>query len=439
MQKKILSQELYLYVLYPKINIEDCFKIAKEVVGIDYNFLSYELVEANGLLGALGQYYKLKLTINKAGDDVVLNLFAKFMIDFPKDAFPRGEDAFPRVGDAFPKDGPPTLSLQEEFVYTVFVPELKNIGLGNICDFLPRCYFMRSSDVMVFEDLTYSDYEAVNSEEPYSYEMLLLVVKKLAKMHACSLLYEEITSKGSGETTKINVQFSKYVMGFSQAVDTKFKDTIHYCNVNTTVNYIYNQFPDVAKEITMEEFRERSRNIFDSVLDKMKTSGKYRNVICHGDLWGGNMLFKFKDTRPVDCFLVDYQMIKYCPPAQDLMAFLYINTRTNYLSKLINDYYTEMSTIFKRYSFDLSTVYPYEVFMDSCEYMKSYAVWQAAAYYPSSLDRKKVQDLLGSVEETVQFFAVDKTEVLKVLMKHDWIRSRFREIVEHLYDLCLQK
>lgn len=423
--KKLIYElifELHEHILSPRINREDCYKIVRDAMGTNYENLNYEVAETEGLLGLLGKYCKIKITVTQSNKDKVFRLFAKFV-----------PIELPHLNLVF---------LKEQFFYTTFLPELKRVGLEDIIDFLPKCYFTRSLDVIVFEDLSHSNYRPVRCDELFSYEMLQSAVKKIAKMHCCSLLYEEIMTKESGKETRINEKFDEYVKESVYVKDNKFIETFNHCGINSTVNYVFDQFADIPKEISMGTFKERTRKLFDLMLDTLESSEKYRNVICHGDVWGGNILFKFDDTKTSDCRFIDYQLIRYCPPAHDLQAFFYINTdketRIRYMSCLIDQYYDELSTLFKRYNLDLNRIYSYDHFIDCCNYMKPQAICLAALMYPLSLDREKVQNLLLVPEKMMEFMTVDKSDVLQELMKDDRVRARYREIVEDLYDMCLE-
>lgn len=77
---------------------------------------------------------------------------------------------------------------------------------------------------------------------------------------------------------------------------------------------------------------QKLRDAFHDVKKIAKPSQKYRNVICHGDLWTNNMMFD--DTLPIPkCVLVDYQCLRYAPLVLDILHFLYVNTTRAYREK----------------------------------------------------------------------------------------------------------
>jgi thiamine kinase-like enzyme len=67
-----------------------------------------------------------------------------------------------------------------------------------------------------------------------------------------------------------------------------------------------------------------------------KPSDKYRNILCHGDLWLNNILFKLdEDGKPTDAALVDFQIIRYVPPAMDIVMFLHATTTRDFRERHI--------------------------------------------------------------------------------------------------------
>lgn len=86
-------------------------------------------------------------------------------------------------------------------------------------------------------------------------------------------------------------------------------------------------------------------NLYDimckCILDKKKD--KF-NVICHGDLWINNIMFKYDDNESIvtDVKFIDLQAMRYTSPVTDLLQFFYTSTtidlRANYINMLLDDY-----------------------------------------------------------------------------------------------------
>ena len=52
-----------------------------------------------------------------------------------------------------------------------------------------------------------------------------------------------------------------------------------------------------------------------------------RNVVCHGDAWANNFMFRHDDAgRSVEVSMVDYQLARYTPPPSDLVIMMFFCT-----------------------------------------------------------------------------------------------------------------
>lgn len=72
---------------------------------------------------------------------------------------------------------------------------------------------------------------------------------------------------------------------------------------------------DMLTELNDEQkrkFKEKITNLSTDHPKDLLPSKKHRNVLCHGDLWSHNLLFKYDANRnPVDCCLIDFQLARY--------------------------------------------------------------------------------------------------------------------------------
>lgn len=419
--------EIYEIVLYTNLSREDCYKIVKNKVGLNnYEFSSWRLSPMELRSGFLGDYYKLTIDVKENDELQSSNFFLKYLATY--------NESFQEMSIfAFKK---------EEFFYGTFIPEVNKLGLQEITDFLPKCYFSRSDDVIVFEDLSSLDYKSLEKGEALSYENLVLVTKQLAKLHACSLLYEEIMTEKLGKPCRIGDEFAKYVEeAFLIRIDGRPPSMIA-SGISGNLNYLLDVFPDIPKKFTLEEFKKKLKELYDKMMLCDLKSTKFRNVLAHGDLWGNNFLFKKDENhKPVECCLIDYQLIRYCPPGHDLLFFLYVNsdkdTRKKYMFKILEDYYNELSQIFKKYNFDFTEIYTYNAFLESCEFVKPEAIALASLYlqfvlYPA----EKVEELALDKEKFQYIVLVDRKEVIDEVYHNNVYRQRIREIVEDLYEVC---
>ncbi|KAJ8920881.1 hypothetical protein NQ315_015674 [Exocentrus adspersus] len=353
-----MIKEINECVLYPKLSREDCYKIVQSKIGSsEYKFLNYKLIAVDERKGFLGDYYKLSIEIQQNGSNKLLQFFAKYLPTYNDMALDLALCSFKK----------------EEFYYKKLIPELNDLGLGDVTNFLPKWFFSRTNDVLVFEDMSVLQYESLPVNIPYTYELLSMTIKRLAQIHACSIIYEERLSGEANETVRLDVKYPEYVeeMTCQNVKDTTVRRTFA-CAIRTFINGMLPQFPDIPKKITMEQFQNKAQLVFNLMYEKAKKSDRFRNVLCQGDCWSSNILFKADKSH---CYIVDYQVTRYCPPGHDINFLLYMTcrkrTRTKFESKLLQEYYTELSNILQKYKVDPQKIYTYQEFLDCYRYMKS--------------------------------------------------------------------
>lgn len=98
-----------------------------------------------------------------------------------------------------------------------------------------------------------------------------------------------------------------------------------------------------------------------------------RNVLCHRDSWNGNIFWEYdkESQEPVGCRMVDFQLMRYSPPALDVLNFLYNNfddrrRRDQEIPELLKYYHNSLRMELKRLKLpeDLITV---EEFQEDCQ------------------------------------------------------------------------
>lgn len=419
--------EVYECILYPNLSREDCYTILKNKVGSsDYKFLNYKLIPLQEREGYLGDYFKLKIEIEHNGEVKLSHLFAKYLPTY-------NEMAQNLAADSFKK---------EEFYYFEFMRELNDLGLSDITNFLPKCYFSRTNEVIILEDMTMMNYKTFPISVAYTYEMLLMTIKQLAKTHACSILYEELLSKNSNTIVRLDTKYPEFVeeKAIYNTEETHVKKALD-CALKTFLDML-RAFPDIPKKFSLEEFVKKGKVALDLCYEKVKKSNKFRNVLCQGDCWASNILFKIgKDNLPTDCCLLDYQLTRYCPPAHDIYFLLYMATtkdiRKKYESKLLQEYYLELSDILQRYNVDLQKIYTYQEFLDSCEYMRSQGLCHTAMVLQFVLfPKEKLKIIVQDREQLSKLFLVNRDIFIEELKYEGIYGQRMRELAEELYEFC---
>ncbi|XP_023015324.2 uncharacterized protein [Leptinotarsa decemlineata] len=411
-----LVQELIEHFKNPNLSREDCYVAVKnKLKSKEISFIGYQLEALNERLGFLGDYYQLKITVKHNERVELLKFFAKYL----------------------PTTNETTKSLallsfnKERFIYQTFIPVLNELGFEELTDFAPKCFFARSNDVLVLEDVSILRYKSSDIHTPVSYEWLVIVSKLLAKFHACSILYEEKIR------SKLNQEYCEYLKEIS--FTTEPSGAVMLRGARTVVELFMDILPTISKRLGIESLKRKVDNAFSRMFQILKEPSRFRSVICHGDLWGSNILTKSgQDGKPKSCFLVDYQLTRYGPPAMDLLFLLYTNTdketRKQYMDAAVREYHEELSRILNKYDVDVNNIYDFETFLESCEYVRSAVICQAACYLQILLcPKEKIKMINDSPEDSLHFYLVDRSDVFLEAMEYEPFRKRMEEIVE---DLC---
>ncbi|KAK9496387.1 hypothetical protein O3M35_013319 [Rhynocoris fuscipes] len=104
-----------------------------------------------------------------------------------------------------------------------------------------------------------------------------------------------------------------------------------------------------AGSVAIEEAVHKMSVLKGSVFTRMfnlVTPKEPLAVICHGDFWINNMLFRYKDDVPEEVMFVDLQVARYASPSTDILHFLSTSIEpevaTNYHEELIAAYHESL-------------------------------------------------------------------------------------------------
>ncbi|XP_069690944.1 uncharacterized protein [Periplaneta americana] len=190
---------------------------------------------------------------------------------------------------------------------------------------------------IVLEDLKVKGFRlADNRTSGLDVKHCLLVMRTIARYHAASL-----------------VQYQKDPTIFEPLMDNVFsidKD-------NGSKEFIEANINRVAKEVNTwpeyDTFLKKLQNLRDTAVEKWRLgvtrNGEF-NVLCHGDLWLNNMMFRYsEDAAEVeDLRFVDFQLTYWTSPAVDLHYFMYTSASAEALEHselLIQEYYNTLCEI----------------------------------------------------------------------------------------------
>ncbi|XP_072395404.1 uncharacterized protein [Diabrotica undecimpunctata] len=417
-------QELVEYLQIPQVLREDVYEILrKRMKHKNYKLLAYYIEDINIKDGNLSDYLKLAVSIQEEKGINNIKFFVKLLpsklLYFQELLTPQG----------FKK---------EILFYNTFVPIAEQLGMTDM-DFLPRCYLVKN-DLIVLNDLSVQGYSSTEGKF-FDYEHLSLVIRQLAKLHSLSFLIEHRLSKVLGENIKIDEYFPDLTEEY-HILPNELNDTHIQYAVSDLEAYSY-----LAKHISIEEFKRRAQIRLNQVYSAVKKSDSFRNVISHGDIWKPNIFFKWDSNKhPQHSVIIDYQLLKYCPQAIDILMVTYVNatkqTRDQYMDLLLEQYHSELTTTLGKFGMNIEQISPFKDLKQSVQELKIHGIFIGMLYNKfMGLPTDKLGNVLKDPAKNKQFWTdVNyRTEVLNVMWDdvHEEWKKKCEENVIELYELCM--
>lgn len=298
---------------------------------------------------------------------------------------------------------------------------------------------------MVFQDLSALDYKIRNIFERFDRSHTLQALRTLSRFHASSIIFEEKRRKLVHRVYTINEEFEAILsVGGYKMTNPWFVQCMNGALETVKQFSIYRENHELMSKI------ERGwQQIWSEALQLSNFSSKYRNVICHRDLWNNNILFHYEKIgdkiEPDDCLLVDFQAVRCQPPAGDIMLLLYCNLDPKFreanMTYFLNYYYQELSSNLLRNEVDIKTIITKEQFAASAEEQRLWAVVVCACLIPQFwIDDDLTTDTFSDTAQFDEILSKDKASFISKMIninkdykKH--VLEIFEEIVERY---CIQ-
>ncbi|XP_063225241.1 uncharacterized protein LOC134532600 isoform X2 [Bacillus rossius redtenbacheri] len=218
-------------------------------------------------------------------------------------SFPQGEIAQGFIQEQM-------LFEKERQVYKEVLPDVNRLAVEALgsSPFSPEFYDTIEKDVLILEDLKATGFEMADRQAGLDLAHCRLVVEALARFHAISLAMLDRQELQTGALREVMFKESnKKLESFLRPTYSEVADA-----VGTWPGY--------------ERFADRLRLAGETVFRKLLGlfgAGGELVVLCHGDLWCNNMLFKYSAAgEPLEVRFVDFQVTRLASAATDLHYFL---------------------------------------------------------------------------------------------------------------------
>ncbi|XP_065365871.1 uncharacterized protein pkm [Calliphora vicina] len=257
--------------------------------------------------------------------------------------------------------------LREALAYEKFLPLVedfqKSKGLDVSDRFFeyPQCYFTSTEEfdeTICMNDLQVEGFFMHNRFEPLTLDHVVYIMGIYAKLHATSLaMKDQIPEKINSfknisdifEQRKNDVQLNDYFESLKRSALESI-DKEHEQAYWDKLNEYFNS----------GTFYELMLTLLDS-----NTSEPY-SVICHGDCWINNVMFKQENGKVVDARLIDWQIMRYSSPIIDIMYFLMSSTtrefRKQHFQQVLHGYHCAVQEHIKKLDSDPEKLYSCSAF-----------------------------------------------------------------------------
>ncbi|XP_046489895.2 uncharacterized protein [Neodiprion pinetum] len=219
--------------------------------------------------------------------------------------------------------------------------------LGKDQNLIPHCLHA-DDELIILEDLKHQGFKMLDKKQGLDIEHAKLVMKALAQFHAASLNLEynepEKYAKIRSEIKEVLFPADKDHEGIKSMITALPNLMMFYLKVSATPE------DDHAKEMAyFEDKSEKMYNILKEVIKPKKFA-----VMCAGDCWITNLLFKYKKNNDdgddenqsvSEVRLLDFQGARFASVAIDVLYFLHTSVKHRVIEESLEDllesYHTE--------------------------------------------------------------------------------------------------
>lgn len=349
--------------------VEDhhCQKIlGKYLKSQDFEIIDFNVKSLAGTVtGMMAEYYTLTINFTAKGKSETKLFFCKKLAMFHKI-----QEIMGRAQGAFEK---------EDFIYSFLVKECRKIP-HYVIDFAPECYLSLPHELFVLDDLSAENYKVAPVKHDLNH--LKMALKSIAKFHATSVVYEEKMSILKGRKYSLYDEFKDVFADSLYRKDEDYLGRHWFLNCTNTISKLI----EISPLKDNEKLKENLKIYREKIYEIVAPSTHFNNVLCHGDLSIVNLLFKYdsESNIPMDCKLIDFQALRYTPPAHDVMTYIYLTAdsqiRKKHLNELLEWYHLHFHHELDEHCMDKDNHVVLEMFRESCDYVLPMVILQALCY-----------------------------------------------------------
>ncbi|XP_045779387.1 uncharacterized protein LOC123876969 [Maniola jurtina] len=300
---------------------------------------------------------------------------------------------------------------------------------------IPKCY-LAQNDLVVLKDLKEMGFVMTDRRQGLSMEQCYFVLKHISHFHALSLAMKYYDPEGFYDLLNVHDGISEVFFLTENIEYYKSYYTEAIRNAISMVEEELQESPD--KDKYLEPFKRFccEDTFFQTMVDRV-TPREPLAVICHGDCWTNNLLFKYVNGDIAEMYIVDFQLARYASPASDLAFFIYLcldkEQRLEHLDDLLSYYtdelYARLSEMSDGNILDKETLS--DMLQEEFKRSSLFGLGSALDMYPIlTCDSNEAPNLYQEKESEV----VSPSDMMPVLSSNARCRRKMTDLVIELVD-----
>ncbi|XP_062552922.1 uncharacterized protein LOC134218072 [Armigeres subalbatus] len=398
------------------ITAAEIHEVVRKSLGGAFRVIDYRLEKVAGQPGFLGEYAHLVVTTLQSENDITdeHRYFVKCL--------PFTDEKQRKIIQEFGIFTKECVCYRELFSQFDQNPE-------KVLKWKPECWLARD-DLMVMEDLTVAGFHPMPFKRPFSKGHMMLVLERMAQLHACSLDLEYNHMKGENLGNRFQkMLFETTFMRESPWFVAGLKGILKVALNGSK----YSQNSDHKSIIETQMMKK-----MDRIFELSEPSSRFQSVVVHKDLWYNNMMFRFDQDqqgnvdydKPSDCVLIDFQISRYQPPAIDFLCAIYLLTRRPHRDQLfdfyVKYYHDQLGHRLQKLDLKVEDILPREQWMESLEHYKLFGLlWSGVLHAYVNLPEGYIAELHQSDPGAYHEFGLVSRDA--VLMKFFQLDEYYRE------------
>ncbi|XP_030382235.1 uncharacterized protein LOC115629807 isoform X2 [Scaptodrosophila lebanonensis] len=298
--------------------------------------------------------------------------------------------------------------LREKIFYFDVLGKLE-VLIGDGSKFGAKCLYTTREPIqtIVFDDLTQYGYKLASRQSGLNEEHCVVILKKLGKFHASSMVLAE-------KEPTVREHFTSGMLDEN------------YIRTNERfINFMTLQLSTLASVVAKwpgyEQLAEKLYRHCDNIKENLVMTGRpipgEITVLNHGDLWVNNFMYKYDDaqpTRPIDAIFVDFQNSFFGSPGCDINFFLNSSVQLDVLINrreyLIQTYYESLRDSLERMHSEF--IPTYEDIQHEIRARELYGFFSSYAFLPMVTMKKEDSYDISIEALTNQDFAKKKVQLM---------------------------